>query len=172
MPSAQARVRTDRASRYLIQLAKHGRHMGTGVLHGRRRHDDGGVPPTVLRAESSDTEGVVDFGWGRCTMKATDTEYDLVVDAPRYTMVVSSLPSWPGWRVERNGDPYDPLEPNGSFLGFVVRPGRTHVRVYYSPTTFNVSAAVSLLTLAALVALSRESLRRRLAAGRRSAAAT
>jgi len=81
MPSAQARVRTDRASRYLIQLAKHGRHMGTGVLHGRRRHDDGGVPPTVLRAESSDTEGVVDFGWGRCTMKATDTELLLAAEA-------------------------------------------------------------------------------------------
>ena len=105
-------------------------------------------------------------------MKATDTSYDLVVDAPRYSLVVSSIPSWPGWHVERNGDPYRPLEPNGSFLGFVVRPGRTHVRVYYSSTTFNVSAVVSLLTLAALAALSRESLRRRLGAARGSAAAT
>lgn len=80
MPSATAHVRTDRGNRYLIQLTKHGRHMGAGASHVRR-HDGGGAPPTVLRSERSDTSGVIDFGWGRCTMNATDTELVLTAEA-------------------------------------------------------------------------------------------
>lgn len=100
-------------------------------------------------------------------VKASDTEYELIADAPRYTIVVSSLPLWPGWHITRNGEDFEPLQPNGAFLGFVVRPGRTHVRVWYSPMSFNLAAAVSLLTLAILALLSRESLRRRVPLVRR-----
>jgi len=100
--------------------------------------------------------------------EASDTEYELTVDAPRYSMIVSSLPWWPGWHVTRNGEQYTPLQPNGSFIGFVARPGITHVRVYYAPLTFRIAAILSLLTMAILAALSRESLRRRLQTARRS----
>ena len=99
--------------------------------------------------------------------KATDTEYELVVEAPRYTVITSSLPFWPGWHIERNGEEFEPLQPNGAFLGFVARPGRTHVRIWYSPASFKIAAALSLLMLALLVALSRESLRRRVPVARR-----
>jgi hypothetical protein len=99
--------------------------------------------------------------------KASDTDYELTVDAPRYTMVVSSLPWWPGWHATLNGEQVELLQPNGSFIGFVVRPGTTHVRVYYAPLTFRISAILSLLTIATLAALSRKSLRRRLPIARR-----
>jgi hypothetical protein len=99
--------------------------------------------------------------------KATDTDYELTVDTPRYTMIVSSLPWWPGWHATLNGEQAELLQPNGSFIGLVVRPGRTHVRVYYAPLTFRISAILSLLMIATLAALSRKSLRRRLPIARR-----
>jgi hypothetical protein len=99
--------------------------------------------------------------------KASDTDYEMIVDAPRYTVITSSLPFWPGWHVERNGEDFEPLQPNGAFIGFVARPGRTHVRIYYSPLSFKIGATLSLLMLALLLALSRESLRRRVPIARR-----
>jgi hypothetical protein len=76
MPASYARVPTSRASRYLTQLCNHGslmsrlgRHRppGHGQGHG---HGDDGAPPTAT-ARSDGTEGVIDFGWGRCTLRAT-----------------------------------------------------------------------------------------------------
>jgi len=99
--------------------------------------------------------------------KASDTEYELIVEAPRYTVITSSLPFWPGWHIERNGEEFEPLQPNGAFIGFVARPGRTHVRIWYSPASFKIATMLSLLMLALLVALSRESLRRRVPVARR-----
>jgi uncharacterized membrane protein YfhO len=101
-------------------------------------------------------------------IKASDTEYELTVTAPRYTMIATSLPWWPGWRITRNDEDFAPLQANGPFLAFVARPGTTRVRVFYDPMTFKVSSALSLLTLASLAAFSRESLRRRLRSKPRS----
>ncbi|HEV2344093.1 MAG TPA: DUF2218 domain-containing protein [Actinocrinis sp.] len=84
MRTSQARVTTDRASRYLAQLSEHGQKMNHRGLHRFRGHghaDDGG-PPEVRHAErSSDTDGVIDFGWGRCVLHATDTELLLRAEA-------------------------------------------------------------------------------------------
>ncbi len=99
---------------------------------------------------------------------ATETDYRMRVDAPRYSLVVSSIPWWPGWKVERNGERTEAMQVNGTFVGFVVRPGTTDVRVHFDSTAFDIAAAVSLVTLALLVALSSESLRRRLPGLRRS----
>lgn len=95
-------------------------------------------------------------------VRATETDYTLRIDAPRYTLITSSIPFWPGWKVTQNGRKLQPLEVDHTFFGFVVRPGVTEVRVWYAPSTFWVSAWVSLLTLASIVVLSRESLRSRL----------
>src|SRR5690349_2911506 len=81
MPSAIAHVRTDRASRYLAQLAEHTRHMGAEDFYSPGRHDGVGTPPMVRSSEGSDTRGVIDFGWGRCTISATDTELVLAAEA-------------------------------------------------------------------------------------------
>ena len=55
MPTAIARVATSRAARYLAQLSDHAGHLTAAARH-------------------SGTEGVIDFGWARCTLTATDAE--------------------------------------------------------------------------------------------------
>jgi len=95
-------------------------------------------------------------------LSASDTDYRMRVDAPRYTLIASSIPFWPGWKATQNGRKLEPLQVNHTFFGFVVRPGVSEVRVRYSPSSFWVSAWVALLTLATIVVLSRESLRLRL----------
>jgi hypothetical protein len=83
---------------------------------------------------------------------ATPTDYHLHIKAPRWTLIVSSVPWWPGWKVERNGARIEPVRVNGGFLGFSVPPGELDVRVWYDPWSFRLSAIVALVTLAALVA--------------------
>ena len=81
MPASQARVRTDRAGRYLAQLCNHGGQMSRLALHRPRSHGDGGRPPAVRYAEASDTDGVIDFGGGRCTLHATYDALTLTAEA-------------------------------------------------------------------------------------------
>lgn len=81
MLSAEARVATDRPSRYLVQLCRHIDHM-RGHLHGGTpAHGDGEAAFTVRRAEWSDEHGLVDFGWGRCIVQAGPGELVLHVEA-------------------------------------------------------------------------------------------
>ncbi|HEX6101098.1 MAG TPA: YfhO family protein [Thermoanaerobaculia bacterium] len=84
--------------------------------------------------------------------EATPTDYHLSVRAPRWSLVVSSIPWWPGWKVERNGARIRPVRVNGAFLGFAVPPGQLDVRVWYDPWTFRFGAILSAATAAALVA--------------------
>ena len=84
--------------------------------------------------------------------EARPTDYHLTVRAPRWSLVVSSIPWWPGWKVERNGAPVKPIRVNGAFLGFAVPPGQLDVRVWYDPWTFRFGAILSAATLAALAA--------------------
>jgi hypothetical protein len=79
VPTAQAHIPTDRASRYLVQLCKHGSQMGMRALHQPRSHGDAG-PPKVRHAEWTDTEGIIDFGGGRCSIKATDERLTLLAE--------------------------------------------------------------------------------------------
>ncbi|HET7711907.1 MAG TPA: YfhO family protein, partial [Thermoanaerobaculia bacterium] len=85
-------------------------------------------------------------------LSAGATEYEMEVDAPRYTLIVSSIPVWPGWKISRNGESAAPIEVNGAFLGFAAPPGKTRVRVWYDPWSFKLGALVSLLTVLALAA--------------------
>jgi Bacterial membrane protein YfhO len=48
--------------------------------------------------------------------QADPTDYRMHVRAPRWTLVVSSVPWWPGWKVERNGARVQPIRVNGAFL--------------------------------------------------------
>ena len=80
------------------------------------------------------------------------TDYRMHVRAPRWTLVVSSVPWWPGWKVERNGMRIEPLRVNGAFLGFAVPPGELDVRVWYDPWTFRFGSILASVTLAVLAA--------------------
>ena len=75
MFSAEARIQTDRASRYLIQLCRHTAHISG------RRHGAGAAMATPRRAECSDTDGLIEFAGGRCTLRATGEELILLAEA-------------------------------------------------------------------------------------------
>ncbi len=109
-------------------------------LESRQQHDDFFTP----RPESAP------LAVARIT-SASATSYRVRVSAPRWSLVVSSVPWWPGWKVVRNGKRVDPVRVNGAFLGFSVPPGEADVHVYYSPWTWWVGcalAAAGLLVLA------------------------
>jgi len=96
------------------------------------------------------------------------TDFRMHVSAPRYSLIVSSIAWWPGWRVTQNGKAIEPQPVNGPFLGFTVPPGETDIHVWYSPLTFWLGATCSILTMMLLAGLAWRSSRRR---GRVAAAA-
>jgi hypothetical protein len=85
--------------------------------------------------------------------ESTPTRYRMRAVAPRYTLVVSSIPWWPGWKVTRNGARTPVIRVNGTFVGFAVPPGTYDVEVWYAPASFRAGAAISLATILALVAV-------------------
>ncbi|MFC5032812.1 DUF2218 domain-containing protein [Streptomyces sp. DSM 41987] len=75
MYSAEAEIRTDRASRYLVQLCKHFSNRGSALRHRPRLHAGGGRPVTeaeaaLMQVQWSETRGEVDFGWALCSLQA------------------------------------------------------------------------------------------------------
>ena len=76
MPTAEAHVPTDRASRYLQQLCSHASHMGRG--HGFRfgpGHNRGHAVPTA--EATSDTTGRITRGTAVCELTAGPTSLTL-----------------------------------------------------------------------------------------------
>lgn len=69
--------------------------------------------------------------------KVSDRQYDLDIDAPRWTLIASSQPEWPGWHIYRDKKRLVVIEVNSGFLGFIVPPGKSHVRVVYEPRSFS-----------------------------------
>lgn len=86
-------------------------------------------------------------------IEASPTAYRVTATAPRWSLVVSSIPAWPGWKIERNGKKIDPIRVNGAFLGFAVPPGTSDVRVYYSPWTWWVGLGLAALGVLVLIGL-------------------
>jgi hypothetical protein len=84
-------------------------------------------------------------------LDASGDDYRLHVKAPRYTLVVSSIPWWPGWKVSRSGTRIEPIKVNGGFLGFAVPAGETEVRVWYDPWTFRYGTIIAIATAIALI---------------------
>jgi len=72
MPILEARIQTERASRYLVQFCKHAAAMGDGG-HSPRMHLQAAMAQrdVQVKAEWSDSYGTVSFTpWGRCTIAA------------------------------------------------------------------------------------------------------
>jgi hypothetical protein len=80
MLTAEARVQTYRPGRYLAQLGRHAQQ-----VHRLRRpysQDHGDAqPPNVEHSEWSETRGIIDFGWGRCTMQVDGNTLTLRAEA-------------------------------------------------------------------------------------------
>ncbi len=83
---------------------------------------------------------------------STPTDFRMHISAPRYTMIVSSQPSWPGWWATSDGRKLRSLVVNGTFLGFVVPPGEHDVRVWYAPWSFRIGVILMLFAIAGLAA--------------------
>jgi len=77
MLTAEAHVQTEHPGRYLVQLGRHAQQVN------RLRHEPGDAqpPPRVEHVEWSQTGGVVDFGRGRCTMRASGNLLTLRAEA-------------------------------------------------------------------------------------------
>jgi hypothetical protein len=83
MPILEARIETERASRYLVQFCKHAAAMGSGG-HTPRMHLHGMMARREVQvaAEWSDTRGTVTFTpWGQCTLAADAETLTLQIDA-------------------------------------------------------------------------------------------
>ena len=82
MLTAEARVPTDRATRYLDQFCRHASHLGQPRDHRPGPHGGGDdAPPEVSHIAWSDTLGTVRFGCGHCVLQATEDTLLLSVDA-------------------------------------------------------------------------------------------
>ncbi|HEX6640094.1 MAG TPA: YfhO family protein, partial [Thermoanaerobaculia bacterium] len=86
---------------------------------------------------------------------AAPTDYRLRVNAPRWSLVVSSIPWWPGWKVAIDGKRVEPMRVNAVFFGFAVPRGEHDVRVWYAPISFWAGVWVCALTVIALIAMRR-----------------
>jgi len=82
---------------------------------------------------------------------ASPTAFRIHANAPRWSLIVSSIPWWPGWKVTVNGERVNPIRVNAAFLGFAVPPGQSDVRVWYAPTSFWAGVWVAGLTMIGLV---------------------
>jgi hypothetical protein len=84
MPSLEARIETERPSRYLVQFCKHAAAMGSAGGHSSRMHLHGMMARREVQvdAEWSDTRGTVTFTpWGQCTLTADENILNLRIEA-------------------------------------------------------------------------------------------
>ncbi|MEV0742511.1 DUF2218 domain-containing protein [Streptomyces sp. NPDC050549] len=71
MPTAEARIATERPSRYLVQLCKHFDNKGRHLIHRSRAHALPDVPTDQIHVAWTDGDGVLRLPWGQCTLRAT-----------------------------------------------------------------------------------------------------
>ena len=72
MSTAQTRIPTERASRYLTQLCQHLNQISSRPRHRGPSHS--GRPPQLRRVEYDDSHGLIEFASGTCTLRATSNE--------------------------------------------------------------------------------------------------
>ncbi len=70
MPTTEARIPTERASRYLVQLCRHANQMGRHRITRPPAHAGHSMPAGVT-AEWSDTAGTISAGGASCILRAT-----------------------------------------------------------------------------------------------------
>ncbi|MGW4566311.1 DUF2218 domain-containing protein [Streptomyces sp. NPDC004561] len=81
MPTAEAHLATDRASRYLVQLCRHLRQMDRIRHRPPGGHGVGRMKPEVQQVDYTDTHGTVRFADGQWTLDATADTLTLRVTA-------------------------------------------------------------------------------------------
>lgn len=85
--------------------------------------------------------------------KTSGSRFLLDVDAPRWSLIVTSQPDLVGWKITRNGsENLDRVPVNEAFFGFLVPPGRSTIDVAYRPRSFYQGFYLALATALLLVA--------------------
>jgi Bacterial membrane protein YfhO len=75
----------------------------------------------------------------------------LEVEARSPAIVGTSIPRWPGWKLEIDGRPAPLTSYNRAFVGFEVPAGRRRAELRYLPDGFVAGAGISATTAAAVV---------------------
>lgn len=143
-PARNVVVETDR-ERAAAHLGGHRQWSSTAIVSALMLHDDG-------QRRDLFAPRAVDAAETRLTIDgATPTDYALTVDAPRTTLIVSSVGFDRDWSVTAGDRTLHSELVNGAFLGFVVPPGHSDLRVHYLPRRVYGSMVIALITLLAMV---------------------
>jgi hypothetical protein len=134
--------------RFIRRLAENNDWKGTAIVHNLKVESDRAREDLLAPRPANAPRATLQI------TSATATDFRMTVNATRWTLVVSSEAFWPGWRVTTGDRTLEPMQVNGPFLGFLVPPGRSDVRVVYDPISFKIAVAVSLLTIATLAIVS------------------
>lgn len=81
MLTAEARIPTDRPSRYLVQLCKHFANKGRHLTHHPRAHTLPELPPDQIQVEWTDSDGTLRLPWGQCILQALPGRLRVHVEA-------------------------------------------------------------------------------------------
>ena len=73
----------------------------------------------------------------------------LDVNSREPTLIATSIPNWPGWKISLGGRSLPIVTYNHGFVAFRVPPGRHRVELRYLPTSVLAGATISLLSLLA-----------------------
>lgn len=79
MVTAEARIATDRPSRYLAQLCQHAGNMRGPRAHRPAGHRGG--DGEVRHAEWTDSYGIIRTSWGECTLRSSPGALTVHVEA-------------------------------------------------------------------------------------------
>jgi hypothetical protein len=125
------------------------------------RHENDPARRLALLSEIRDfaEQGVVDgaprvgtaAGNGPAEVRVTRYvagELDLEVNAHSESIVGTSIPRWPGWKLTIDGGDAPLIGYNHAFVGFRVPPGRHAARLEYRPDGFTRGALISGATFA------------------------
>jgi hypothetical protein len=91
-------------------------------------------------------------GPGRVTVRTRSRRYDITAEMEHDGWIVISESAWNGWRGYLDGRRVQMQRANLSFLSIHVPAGSHRVKLVYLPQSFVIGRAISLLTVAALVA--------------------
>jgi hypothetical protein len=125
-----------------------------------------GVPEGDALNEMADTTDFRDVAWiqaplprqefangtGRLRIEQAGSGFHIDADMDTNGWIVVSEPAWKGWRAYVDGRRMQMFFANEAFLGLHVPAGHHAVRLIYLPDGFVRGRAISLLTIAALVA--------------------
>jgi hypothetical protein len=76
-------------------------------------------------------------------LRASGPDLIIAADSPSGALIATSLTAWPGWRAQSGGRDLPLIDVDHAFVGFVVPPGRSLVRLHYRPPSWPIALALA-----------------------------